>query len=301
VHLFKPTTAMRGRDNGVAITYYLKAPAMSVGIEVLDGTGKPVRTWTITSEGQRAAGARAAGAGAAGGGGGRRGGGGGAPTARVGTNRMTWDMRYPGPTTFDGMILWAAGSNGPIAVPGTYQVRLTVDAHPPQTQSFEIGKASRLAHVSVEDMRAQFDLAVRVRDRTSEANEAVIAMRDIKTQVDDRVGRDGSIRQEGDQLKTKFTDVEGEIYQYRNQSNQDPLNYPIKLNNKLAALQGAVEGVHGAPTAQTYVVFEELSGRLDVQLEALNQIIITDLAEFNRLLQSKGLEPIPDPRARPVT
>jgi hypothetical protein len=213
---------------------------------------------------------------------------------------MTWDMRYPGPTTFDGMILWAAGSNGPIAVPGTYQVRLTVDAHPPQTQSFEIGKAGRLAHVSVEDMRAQFDLAVRVRDRTSEANEAVIAMRDIKTQVDDRVGRDGSIRQEGDQLKTKFTDVEGEIYQYRNQSNQDPLNYPIKLNNKIAALMGAVEGVDGRPTRQSFEVFELLSGLLDQQLNRMEVLIRTDLEEFNRLLQSKGLDPIRPPARRPV-
>src|SRR5690606_15668755 len=101
--------------------------------------------------------------------------------------------------------------------------------------------------------------------------------------------------------RQKFAAVEEELYQVRNQSNQDPLNYPIKLNNKLAALQGAVEGVHGAPTAQTYVVFEELSQRLDVQLEALNRIIVTDLAEFNRLLQSKGLEPIPDPRGRPIT
>ena len=66
--------------------------------------------------------------------------------------------------------------------------------------------------------------------------------------------------------------------------------------------RAALAHPHGAPTAQTYVVFEELSGRLDVQLEALNQIIITDLAEFNRLLQSKGLEPIRDPRTnRPIT
>ena len=300
VHLFKPTTALRGRDNSVGIAYYLKAPATRVAVDVLDAAGRAVRTWTVNTEGQRAGGGRAAGAGqTAGAGGGRRGGGGGS-TARAGTNRLSWDMRYPGPTTFDGMILWAAGSNGPVAVPGTYQVRLTVDEHPPQTQSFEIGKATRLANVSVEDMRAQFELATRVRDRTSEANEAVIGMRDIKTQVDDRIGKDGSIRPQGDELKTKFTDVEGEIYQYRNQSNQDPLNFPIKLNNKIAALMGAVEGVDGRPTRQSYEVFDYLSGLLDAQLNRMEVLIRTDLDEFNQLLQSKGLEPIRPPARRPV-
>jgi hypothetical protein len=185
-------------------------------------------------------------------------------------------------------------------VPGTYQVRLTVDELPPQTQSFEIGKAARLAHVSVEDMRAQFELATRVRDRTSEANEAVIAIRDIKTQVDDRIGKDGSVRTQGDELKTRFTGVEGEIYQYRNQSNQDPLNFPIKLNNKMAALMGAVEGVDGRPTRQSYEVFDYLSGLLDEQINRMEVLIRTDLEEFNRLLQSKGLEPIRPPARRPV-
>jgi hypothetical protein len=300
VHLFDPIDPKRGIDNTLPITYRLTEPADRVTIDIIDAGGNTVRTYTGTRM-------------AAGPGGGRvgvevdddegprRGGGGGRVQTEAGTNRFSWDMRVDGPVTFPNMIMWAAGSNGPRVPPGMYTIRLQVDDEAAQTQAIEIGMDPRMLDVTMEDLRRQFELAIQIRDRTTQANQAVIDVRKIYTDIQDRVGKDGSIATQAEQLRGKLGGVEQELYQVRNQSNQDPLNYPIKLNNKLAALQGAVEGVHGAPTAQTYVVFEELSGRLDVQLEALNQIIITDLAEFNRLLQSKGLEPIPDPRARPVT
>jgi hypothetical protein len=131
----------------------------------------------------------------------------------------------------------------------------------------------------------------------------VIAIRDMKAQIEDRIQRDASVRQQGDPLKTKFTDVEGEIYQYRNQSNQDPLNFPIKLNNKLAALMGAVQGVSGRPPAQTFAVFEHLSNELQTQLDQLQILITTDLGQLNRTLEQRNLDPIrpPAPRQRVVT
>jgi hypothetical protein len=298
VHLFKPSAVQRGRDNAVNIAYSLKAPAERVTIEILDSNARLVRSFTATrQEGQR--GGRGEGAGVQeGGGGGRRGGGGGggAPSTRAGVNRFSWDLRYPGATTFDGLIMWAAGTNGPLALPGTYQVRLTVDDKPAQVQNLEIGKAARLAHVSIDDLRAQFELATRVRDRTSEANEAVIAIRDIKSQVDDRVNKDGSVRQQGDALKTKFTDVEGEIYQYRNQSSQDPLNFPIKLNNKIAALMGIIESADHRPTDQTYEVFKELSAELEKQLQQMNATLKKDLPLLNAALQREKVTPV-DPQA----
>jgi hypothetical protein len=211
---------------------------------------------------------------------------------------MSWDLRYPGATTFEGLILWAAGTNGPAAVPGEYQVRLTVNDRPPEVQSFQVGISPLLGNVTDQDLEARFDLAMKVRDRTSEANQAVIDIRDIKSQVDDRAGKDESVKLPGDALKGKFTGVEGEIYQYRNQSNQDPLNFPIRLNNRIAALMGAVEGVNGRPTAQAYEVYDLLSVELGTQLDRLDVLINTDLAQFNRLLQQKGLEPIRIPQTR---
>ena len=98
------------------------------------------------------------------------------------------------------------------------------------------------------------------------------------------------------ELKQSLSAVEEELYQVLLQSNQDPLNYPIKLNNKLAALLGAVEGVEGRPTAQSYEVFRELSGRLDQQLQRLSQIISTEVPRFNeQQLKPRKLAPIPVP------
>jgi photosystem II stability/assembly factor-like uncharacterized protein len=302
VHLFKPSDPQRGRDNTVSVTYSLRRPAQKAKLEVLDGAGSVIRTFEATRDTAQRRPAGAAGmeidpemaemAARFGFG----------PPARLrldpGTHRITWDMREPGATTFEGLIMWAAGTNGPRALPGTYQVRLAVDDRPVQTQSFTIGKHASLAGVTDQDLKAQYDLATKVRDRTSEANQAVIDIRDIKTQVDDRAGKDASVKQPGDQLKEKFTGVEGEIYQYRNQSNQDPLNFPIRLNNKIAALMGAVEGVDGRPTAQAYEVFDLLAERLATQLSRLDVLIDTDLAAFNRLLQQKGLEPIRVPATR---
>src|SRR5690606_33978500 len=105
----------------------------------------------------------------------------------------------------------------------------------------------------------------------------------------------------GARVKTRMADVEGRIYQVRNQSNQDPLNYPIMLNNKLAALLGVVERGEFRPTDQAYEVFDMLSVQLGTELDALSAIIATDLAELNRLLQQNGLPVIRVEREERVT
>ncbi|HCK61184.1 MAG TPA: hypothetical protein DHW11_08170, partial [Gemmatimonadetes bacterium] len=94
----------------------------------------------------------------------------------------------------------------------------------------------------------------------------------------------------------RLSEVEGEVYQVQNRSNQDPLNYPIKLNNKIAALQSLVEGAETRPTEQSYAVFENLSGQLEGELEQMNLVIQQDLARLNELLRELGLEPIDSER-----
>jgi len=197
------------------------------------------------------------------------------------------------------MILWGASTNGPAAVPGTYEVRLTVDGQQ-QTQPLVV-RRHPLRSATDADLKEQFDLAIRIRDKVSEANQAVIDIRAIKSGVDERVQADSSLAAQAEQLKARLSAVEEELYQVRLRSNQDPLNFPIKLNNKLAALQNTVEAVHGAPTAQAYVVFEELSQRLDAELQELNQVLEQAFEAFNEMLESKGLEPIANPRPRTTT
>jgi hypothetical protein len=124
----------------------------------------------------------------------------------------------------------------------------------------------------------------------------VIRIRELKTQIAERLAKANSdaVKAEGQKLTERLTDVEGEIYQHRLRSGQDPLNYPIRLNNKLAALQGTVEGGDYRPTDQSVEVFKQLSARLDTQLGRLDALVKTELAAFNRTLQGAGLDAVKD-------
>ncbi|HEX6939851.1 MAG TPA: hypothetical protein VF158_10605 [Longimicrobiales bacterium] len=293
VHLYRPSDAVRSVDRGVTVYYYLAEPADEVKLEFLDAGGKPIISFTGTRDTTQAK--------AAGGEdededddeGRRSGGGSSTPSIEAGLQRFVWDMRYPGATDFPGMILWAARTSGPRAVPGSYSVRLTVDGEV-RTQPFRIVKDPRLTDVSQADLEAQFELAMRIRDKTSQANEAVLLIRGVKEQIDERIeaAKDDEVAKAGEAFKAGLSAVEEEIYQVRNRSNQDPLNFPIKLNNKIAALLGVVESGDGRPTRQSYTVFEELSQRLDAQLQALEAVFADHLAAFNALLRERNLPPV---------
>ena len=181
---------------------------------------------------------------------------------------------------------------GPAAPPGQYQVRVTA-AGQTRTQPFAIVRNPRFSATDA-DLQDQFTLASQISAKVTAANSAVLRIRDLKDQIGDRSGKanDAKIKTAGDALTTKFTDVEGEIYQYRNRSGQDPLNFPIKLNNKLAALQGIVESGDYRPTDQSFAVFKDLSAQLEAQLRRLDQLIEGDLAAFNQQLTKKKLQPV---------
>jgi hypothetical protein len=204
-------------------------------------------------------------------------------------------MRYPNATEFPGLIMWAASTRGPAAPPGRYQVRVTA-AGVTRTQGFEIKRNTAVPNVTDADLHAQFALAMQISQRVSDANRAVIRIRDMKQQIGERTGKssDQALAAAGQQLITRLTEVEGEIYQHRLRSGQDPLNFPIRLNNKLAALQGTVESGDAKPTDQSFAVFKELSARLDKALARLEALVKTDLAALNTSLQAAGLAPVKD-------
>jgi hypothetical protein len=283
VHLFGPVSPVRGVDNAVEVYYYLAEDAEEFTMEFLDANGEVIRTY----EGREGDSPQPQG------GFGFGGGGEGAPAKSAGSHRFNWNLRYPGYTDFDGRIFWAAGNNGPTAIPGRYQVRLTADGET-QTQDFEIKIDPRMEHVTIAQLRERFEFALRIRDRVSQANEAVVEVRRIKGDVDDRLGQTDNrgVHEQGGKVNTNLSVVEAEIYQVRNESRQDPLNCPIKLNNKLAALMGVVERGETTPTQQSYQVFDHLSDLLQTELIRMNTIIDQDLRRLNELLQEEGLDPI---------
>jgi hypothetical protein len=217
------------------------------------------------------------------------------PPVKQGMNRFTWDMRYPNARDFPGLIMWAGSTRGPQAPPGQYSVRLAANGVT-KTETFAISRNAAVKTITDADLLEQFKLARQISDRVSAANEAVLRIRNVKDQVTSRMSKttNAAIKAAGGPLVEKLTGIEGEIYQYRNRSSQDPLNYPIRLNNKLAALQGIVETGDYKPTDQSYAVFKELSDRLDREFGLLDTAFSIDLAAFNKLLARRKLEPVKD-------
>ncbi len=275
--------------SGAVVYYYLKnKPAGEVAIEFLDPSGKSIKKFSSkASDSPTPAAPVSEEESFFGGGGPRR-----AP-AEAGLNRFVWDLRYADATRFPGLIMWAGGTTGPRVAPGSYQVKLTVDGKA-TTQSFEVKKDPRLETTQA-DFAKQLDLLVKIRDKFSETSEAVLQIRDARKQIDDITNRlkgqpSGKvIADAASALKAKLTALEEELYQTKNQSSQDPLNYPIKLNNKLAAIGGVVASADTAPTDQCYAVYDEIVGKINEQLQKLDAIIRTDLPAFNKLVRDQDV------------
>jgi len=291
-----PATATIGKNpaSGVVVYYSLKAkPTTDVVMEFFDGSGKSIRKFTGRLPRPGAGGGGSSMPTPAG-----EGEGFGGPPAPVSTdpgfNRFVWDMRYAEAVRFPGMILWAGETRGPKVVPGTYQVKLTVDGST-MTETFEVKADPRLTTTAAEYAK-QLDLSLKIRDKLNETHNAIISIRDVKKQVDDLVKRVGSqskpIADAGTALTKKLTEVEEALYQTKNQSSQDPLNFPIRLNNKLAALGGVVSQSEMPPNEQSYAVYDELVAEINAQLSKLAQIMKTDVPAFNQLVRDQNIPAI---------
>ena len=298
VFLFKPRDSfrMRGSDfprphvgqnppSGSVISYYLKEkPDGVVLLEFLDSEGQLIKKFTSKKEDKESAeapqgrsrGRRAANV-----------------LAEPGMNRFVWDMSYEDAKSVPGAILWAGRLNGPIAVPGVYRVKLTV-GDTSLTESWE-WKKDPLLETSQEDFQAQFDLLIKIRDKVTEVNTSINQLRTVRKQIDDFLKKIkdnpdvGEIQEAGKSLKDKLKEVEDVLIQSKSKSGQDPLNYPILLDNKIASLIGVVSSADAKPTDQSYTVFEGLSGKVDVQIEKLKAVLKTDLPVFNELVRKADI------------
>ena len=294
-------TVGQNPPSGVIVNYNLPKGGEDVTLEFLDATGKVIKSFN--SHVDSAAGAEG------------RGGVAPDPEAtffaappvprvqnKAGLNQFVWNMRYPDAVVFPGLIMWAGDTRGPIAPAGTYTVRLTPGGGKPIAQTFQLLNDPR-APASAAQQLAQFKFLLKIRDKVTEANEGVISMRHVKAEIDVRIKQAPAqavqeLTSTGKTLGTNLTGVEAEVYQVKNQSGQDPLNYPIKLNNKLAALTGVVSSAPGNLTAQSVQVFDELTGKLSVQTKKMDKLYSDDLKRYNELLKKYGLPEI-DPKPKP--
>jgi len=281
-------TVGKNPPNGVVVNYWLKDKvSKEVKLDFLDAKGEVIRTFT-----KRAEGTGGADAASQSGGGGRRGGGGDQPvTADAGLNTFVWNYRRPNATSIDPLILWAGSVTGPRVPPGNYSVRLTVDGKPVSTETFAIKEDPRVA-VTQAELDAQYDLLMKVNQKLSATHAAILEIREMRTQIDavrGRVRSDKALSDMASDITKKLTAVEEALVQTKIRSGQDALNFPIRLNNKLAALSSSVDSSDAPPTAQQLAVFADLSAQVDKQLAELARIKSSELAEFNKQYSARGL------------
>jgi photosystem II stability/assembly factor-like uncharacterized protein len=222
-----------------------------------------------------------------------RGGNAGTLPADAGLNRFVWDLRYEGATKVPHAPLWGGSTDGPEVLPGTYQVRLTVLGKS-YTAPVEI-KADPRLKIAQEDLAKQFDLLLKIRDRVTETDDAIIQIRDVRDQIkaiNTRLKGDPrakAIADAGKTLDKKMTEVEEALIQTKAKSGQDVLNFPVRLNNHLVALSGVVGSADSAPTKQSYEVFDMLSKEVDEQLTKWKATVSTDVAAYNNLMKQQDV------------
>ena len=207
-------------------------------------------------------------------------------------NSFVWNMRYDDAKGFDGLIMWAASLRGPIASPGQYYVKLTVNEKS-EEQSFNILKDPR-SNSTDEDLREQFDFLLSVRDKVSDIHQTIIDIRssrsqliDLKSKISDKYpDMENSISD----VISRITLIEEKLYQTKNRSGQDPLNFPIRLNNKLAHLTSVASVGNFKPTDQMYNVRDELIGLIDKELKMWEDIKENDLVKLNSTILENNIQ-----------
>ena len=281
-HLFTPPAGVR-TGPGVAISWWLAKAPTALRLEIVDSAGTVLRTFEPDTTKVDSAASAAS----------RRD----RETflpATEGVNRIIWDLRAQGITRFPKMILWGAGTSGPAVPPGRYTARLVADGRT-VTAPLTVTRNPWLTATDA-DLRAQYAFSRRVRDRASAANASVIEIRRVKEQLDNRLAtsKDGALAARAATLRARASAIEEVVYQVRNQSGQDPLNFPIRVNNRLANLLSMAERGDGRPTSNLPEIFGILSTELAGYEARLAQVWKTDLADTNAELARLGL-PLLDP------
>jgi hypothetical protein len=305
-HLFTPRTAWRTRaghfnprrypvgenpPNGAILYYYLKEEQKQPAkLELLDAQGKVIRSFTSEAKKTEEA-----------------------PEewerdnpqehipAKAGLNLFTWDLRYEVPTKIPRAVYDAGEPIAPLALPGTYQVRLTVGGKA-QTASFEVKMDPRVK-ASAEDLRKQFDLLLKMRDRQDEMNKTIVAIRDLRGQLqalEKRLGPAQASKSDANDppnpvvmastdLSKKILAIEEELIQVNGKSTEDFANYPTKLESKLAYLQNVTDSADAAPTSAEEAVFAELEERLEAQLGKWRDVLAKDVPALNEAMRKNNI------------
>ena len=294
MHLFHPAAAERVRRGGrggsrsaasppsgaVFRYYWAEEPEDEATLEVLDAAGNVIRSFSSDSSESEDE-----------------------PTLPVdaGMNQFVWDLRHEGLELPEGAMVYLGYAGGATAVPGEYQVRLTVGEWS-QTRNFELLGDPRLPGVTVADLQEQYDLSVRIRSRLGEVYEAIEQLRSVREQVKTIAERaqeadyGEALVELADSLADRLTEIENLLINTKSESGQDPINFPPMLDNQFGYLYRYVVSAYGRPTAAAYQRLEELEGELATHQAALQRVMDEDVARFSEMLRERGVPAVIVPR-----
>lgn len=216
----------------------------------------------------------------------------------AGLNRHIWNLEYPGMERFDGLIMWADMKSGPRAVPGQYRAELIVGESTYETNFTVV--ADPRATATKDDYAAQFAFVTEARDLLSRTHREIERIRTLRTQLDALKAR---LVEAGDNEESpsallaeiiatdeSMTAIEEALYQTKNESRQDPLNFPIRLNNKLTSLMRGVASDDVGPTAAAQAVKTKLTEAIEGQLVLLDSVWTQRVPTLNAMVRESGLE-----------
>ena len=264
LHLYKPqdsyridgvkkesATAGTNRPGGVLVYYFMKEkPKDELKIEFLDEKNLALKTFST------------------------KGVNGDTLKVKAGSNEFNWNLRLENAEGFEGLIMWAANLRGPKVIPGTYKVRMTLDGVA-QEQSFKVLADPRYESTQ-EDLASQFKFLVGVRDKLTETHQTIKLIRQYRSEMDSLEKKPENL----EAILTEMDEIEKTLYQTQNKSGQDPLNYPIRLNNKLAHLSSVVGNGDYKPTDQAEEVKVELVTKIDEQLVRFKKLEQTQISKI---------------------
>ncbi len=209
-----------------------------------------------------------------------------------GMNIFRWNMHYKSAKRFDGMIFWDGSLSGPRAIPGIYQIHFTINDST-LTRKVSLLRDPR-SPASQEEYQQYVDFVLRVRDKLTEAHKAIIDLRDVRQQLMSYRERlkDDTLKKEIGRIDSVMTTIEQALYQTKNRSGQDPLNFPVRLTNKLAYLTSIAGDGDYPPTRQAYDVREMLEKQIDAELLKWEKVKGEMIPAFNKSVRDKQLDVI---------
>jgi len=226
-------------------------------------------------------------------------------SARAGTNRFVWNLRYPGAKQLKNTLLDEGTLDGPVAPPGNYTVRLIV-AKDTLSRQFAVVADPRVTTPTAELVR-QFALATNVRDRISDVVDGATRIEDIQSQLDQRVSQSkgqayaSRVSDAVKPLRAKLEAIRAELYEVGCHVDQCSLDQPMKLYNMLITMNSQVQTGDYGPTKQHGEMFADFSGKVGDQLKKLQAVEDADLVAINKLLTELQLPVVYVPPKKATT